>query len=111
MALVITIDNAWELKRQFEKANRDYFSYEACDALIELFDELETNTELDPVGLACEFTEESPEYIVDNYDNIDEIAGTKDQDGEIDTDALIDALNYHTWATLLDNGNILYQDF
>ena len=111
MALVITIDNAWELKRRFEEANRDYFSLEACEAIINLFEETGTNTELDIIAICCDFTEAEPEDIYNDYDNIEEIAETKDEDGEIDTEKLMDALNYYTYAIELDNGNILYQNF
>lgn len=111
MALVITIDNKYELKRRFEAANRDYYSLDACEALIELFDELEGNVELDIVGICGDYNEEDPEYILDNYGYLDEFEGVKDKDGEIDIDALMEALNYYTYAVLLDNGNILYGAF
>lgn len=111
MALVITINNKYELKRRFEAANRDYYSLDACEALIEMFEEYEGDTELDVVAICCDYNEEDPEYILDNYDHLDEFEDVKDEDGEIDIDALMEALNYYTYAVLLDNGNILYQAF
>ena len=112
MALVKTF-SAYELQEEFRKMDRDYFSIPGYQAILDLFEETDcdTNTELDVIAICCDFTEESPEYIYDNYDNIDDIADCKDEDGEIDTDKLMDALNYRTWAILLDNGNILYQNF
>lgn len=112
MALVRTF-SAYELQEEFRKMDRDYFSIEGYQELLDLFEETDcgTNTELDVIAICCDFTEEDPEYIVDNYDNIDEIADCKDEEGEIDTDKLMDALNYHTWAIELSNGNILYQNF
>lgn len=111
MALVITIDNPYELKKRFEAANRDYFTIEACETLIEMFEEYGENIELDIVAICCDYTEETPEYIIDNYDNIEEIAEARDEDGEIDIEKLMNALNYHTYAVELSNGNILYQNF
>lgn len=111
MALVITIDNAYELKRRFEEANRDYFSVTACEALIEEFEALGENVELDIVAICCDYTEAEPEDIYNDYENLEDIAETKDEDGDIDEDALIDALNYHTYAIKLNNGCILYQNF
>ena len=111
MALVITIDNAYELKKRFEAANRDYFTIEACEELIELFNMDGENAELDIIAICCDFTEETPEYIIDNYDNIEEIAEARGEDGEIDMEKLMDALNYHTYAANLGNGYILYQNF
>lgn len=111
MALVITIESAWELKERFIKAGRDYFSLEACEEIINQFNIDDTNYELDIIGICCDYTEETPDYIIDNYDNIEEIADARDEDGDIDTTALLDALNYHTYAVELENGNILYQNF
>lgn len=111
MALVITIDNAYELKKRFEAANRDYYTLEACDALIEIFEECGENIELDIVAICCDYYENTPADIIDTYDNIDEIAEARDEDGEIDMEKLMDALNYYTYAVELSNGNILYQTF
>ena len=112
MALVQTITPD-TLLQSFKDYGRDYFSYEACEALVNLFEECDcgTNTELDIIALDCEFTESDPEWIYSEYSNIDMIAESKDEDGEIDTDKLMDALNYYTYAVELSNGNILYQNF
>ena len=112
MALVKTFD-AYELRHEFEKMDRDYFSIEGYQALLDLFEECDCgkNTDLDVIAICCEFTEEDAGYIQDQYDNIEEFAACQDEDGNIDEDALMDALNYYTWAVKLDNGNILYQDF
>ena len=111
MALVITINDAYELKRRFVEANRDYFSIVACEALIEEFETYGENVELDIVGICCDYTEADPEDIYNDYCNLDDIAETKDEDGYIDEEALLDALNYHSYATKLNNGCILYANF
>lgn len=112
MALVKTID-ANDLLEEFKACNRDYYSYEACEEIVNLFAETDCgqNTELDIIGLACDFNEEDAEYICGEYENLDNIAACKNEDGEIDKEKLVDALNYHTWATLLSTGNILYISF
>lgn len=112
MALVKTLD-AYDLQREFSAMDRDYYSLEGYQALLDLFEECDcgTNTDLDVIAICCDFNEEDPEDIVDNYDNLEEIADCRDEDGDIDVDALIDALNYYTWAVKLDNGSILYQAF
>ena len=111
MALVITIDNADELKRRFEEANRDYFSLAACEALIEEFETYGENVELDIVAICCDYTEAEPMEIYEDYNNIDEIADCMDSDGELDENALLYALNDYTFATKLNNGCILYVNF
>ena len=110
MSLVNTVDR-YEFKRTMKRIDRDYYSYEAIDALLQLFDEIGGNVEFDPIAICCEFTEDTPEYFYEQYDNIDRIAESKDENGDLDIDALLDALNYYTYAVLLDNGNILIQDF
>ncbi len=112
MALVRTF-NKYELQDVFSKMGRDYFSLDGYQALLDLFEEIDcgTNTELDVIAICCDFTEDDPGTVQDDYDNIDEIADAQDDDGNIDIDKLVDALNQYTWAILLDNGNILYQRF
>ena len=112
MALVKVLDK-YDLQREFQDYNRDYFSLEGYQELLNLFEECDcgTNTDLDVIAICCDFDEDNPETIINDYDNIDEIADARDDDGDIDADALMDALNYHTWAILLDNGNILYEKF
>lgn len=103
MALVKTFDST-DLKNEFVACNRDYFSYAACEELIALFEECE-NVEIDIVSICCDFTEESTDYIKDNYSNIEEIAEAET------TEELLDALNYYTWAVETGYGMILYQTF
>lgn len=112
MALVKVLDK-YDLQREFQEYGRDYFSLEGYQALLDLFEECDCgkNTDLDVIAICCEFTEADPEDILNDYSNIDKIAECRDEDGEIDLDALMDALNYYTYAVELDNGSILYQDF
>ena len=110
MALVNTIDR-YEFKRTMERIDRDYFSFEAIDEIIAYFDEYPDNVEFDPIAICFEFTEATPEDIVNDYDNLDYIAQARDEDGDIDIDVLLDRLNYYTFAVRLNNGNILYTEF
>lgn len=112
MALVKELDK-YDLQREFQAYDRDYFSLEGYQALLDLFEECDCgrNTNLDVIAICCEFSEDDAGSIEDQYDNIEEIAACQDEDGEIDEDALMDALNYYTIAIKLDNGNILYQQF
>ena len=105
MALVKTFDK-YDLQQEFVKMGRDYYSLDGYQAMLDLFDEVGNNTELDVIAICCEFNEDAPADIINNYDNIDEI---KEAAGDLD--ALIDALNYYTFAVLLDNGNIFFQAF
>lgn len=109
--MLVKTFNEYELQEEFRRFDRDYFSLEGYQALLDFFEESDTNTELDVIAICCDFTEDSPENIIDEYDNIDDIRKCKDEDGNIDTDALLDILNYYTLAMDLGNGNFLYLDF
>lgn len=104
MSLVKTF-NKYELQNEFVKMERDYFTLDGYQAIIDLFDETVTNTELDVIAICCEFSEDTPEDIRENYSNIEDIAAADN------TSDLLDALNYYTLAILLSNGNILYSNF
>ena len=108
--LVKTIYDAATLQNEFIRFNRDYFSYEGYEALIELFAECspETPQELDVIAICCEFTEATPEEIQDNYSHMFEYDEKAPEDL---TEQLMDFINYHSWGVELSNGNILYQDF
>ena len=112
MALVKTLDK-YDLQKEFKALDRDYYSLEGYQALLDLFEECDggKNTDLDVIAICCEFTEDDASNIIDEYENIEEIAECRTADGLIDKDALMDALNYYTYAVRLDNGFILYQDF
>ena len=112
MALVKELDK-YDLQNEFKAYDRDYFSLDGYQALLDLFEECDCgrNTNLDVIAICCDFTEADPADIVSDYENIDRIAECRDEDGDIDLSELMDALNYYTYAVELDNGSILYQDF
>lgn len=102
MALVKTFD-AHDLKMEFQDWNRDYFSYTACEELIELFEQDPSDTELDIVALCCDFTEQDWEDIKSEYDNHDDIAECESKE------ELLEVLNEYTWAVETEDDMILYQ--
>lgn len=103
----------FDMQREFKKYDRDYFSLDGYQAILDFFDECDCGkaTDLDVIAICCDFSEESIEYIYDEYSNIDRIAETKNDNGDIDENEFMDALNYHTWAIRLANGNVLYMQF
>lgn len=106
MALVKTFD-ANDLYEEFRAWDRDYFTYSACEAIIELFEECdsETNTELDIIALCYDFTELDWEEIKEEYSNHEDIT-------ECETiEDLLCILNCYTWAVETVDGKILYQCF
>ena len=103
--LVIKVDRDI-FKQEMENAGRDYFSYEAIDILIDMFEEFEGTYTLDPIAIACDFTEDDPETIKEEYGHVDDKikdAGTIEE--------LVEVLNYYTMAWDCGNGMILYANF
>lgn len=63
-----TIDTASQFRDQFHKCGRgDQFSYEALGLLFDYLNDCGSDVELDVVGVCCEFSEDTPESIADNY--------------------------------------------
>ena len=60
-----------DLRQKFVDYDRDYYSYQGYQAIIDYFDEFENDVELDVIGLCCDFNEETKEEIMSNY-NIEE---------------------------------------
>lgn len=111
MAIIKTFD-AIDLQNEFKAFNRDYFSLDGYQAMINLFEETDTDFELDVIALCCDFNEDDLKTIYQEYQNIDSIAECKDEEtDEINIDDFMDALNYYTYAVRLNNGNIFYQNF
>lgn len=106
MALVKTF-SANDLKEEFKAWDRDYFSYAACEAIINLFEECDCskNTELDIIGLCCDFTEMDWRDIKDNYSNHDDIAECETKE------ELLETLSYYTLCVETENDMILFQEW
>lgn len=73
--------NGDELKKEFEEWGRDYYSYEACDAMVEFYDSLGDDYELDIVAMCGEFTEWETNSINDLLSLLDDYRSLVDWDG------------------------------
>lgn len=49
--------NARDMKRVFAEIDRDYYSMNGIDALLEYYDEIDENMEFDPIAIRCDCTE------------------------------------------------------
>ena len=113
----------------FHDAFRDYdrldnFSYQGLRVLYDFFEEwdqdMETDTELDVIGICCEFCESTADEIIDDYnlegfreDNaVSEFTGSQWRVyGERENDELIDYLNERTLVCGQTDSTIIYQAF
>jgi len=94
--LIIKLDTAGQLFDALHQANRE-FSYDACKALLEYYNELADvefeDAEFDPVAISGNWNEMSPENI--------ERAGEE----------YMKDIRDNTVVYELENGNILYMSF
>ena len=52
-----TFFNGYDLKEEFVNYERDYFSLDGYDALLNFYDEIDENMELDVISICGECTE------------------------------------------------------
>ena len=122
MALIVKIDSASDLRREFRRFGRENtFTTEGYQALIELFEGLGRDVETDVIGLCCDFAEVTVGVFIKEYNiphsSFDEWC---EETGDNDDD------NYHSylvmeareyvekhgfWFEFLDDLRIIYQCF
>lgn len=107
-----SIMSGTELKEMFENYNRDYFSYEACDALLEFYDEIDENMEVDIVAICCGWTEYGFEddALLQDYGYLCEDDFDDEMDEEEKVRMLIDELENRTTIIELED-SVLVMEF
>lgn len=49
--------NVYDMKEAFEAARRDYYTYEGLETLLDFYNEIDEDTELDVIAICCDCTE------------------------------------------------------
>jgi hypothetical protein len=63
-----TVDNASQFRDAFRAMGRaDNFSYEGMELLFDYLEECDPEMELDIVAICCDFSEDSPEDVIEAY--------------------------------------------
>ncbi len=94
----MTID-ASIMHDMFKAWNRDYYTYEACEALIEWYDEVDPDFDFDVIGVCCDWSEygNTPcltwKDFLSDYSNLLNEADASDEEKR---EALIDVLEDKT---------------
>jgi len=106
MAIIQTIDTASQFRDQFHRAGRaSQFSYEALGLLFDYLNDCGSDVELDVVGICCEFAEDTPESIAEQY-NIE----LEDDGNELNN--VLDSLGDMTSLVgVTSSGSIVYRQF
>ena len=97
--LKMTLD-ANIMKEMFKNCNRDYYTYEACEVLLEYYDEIDENIEFDVIAICCDWNEygDTPcltwKAFISDYGYLLDVEEWKEENAldEYDEDLYIDAL-------------------
>lgn len=96
------------MKREMERYNRDYYTVEALDAILEMLDDCDPDMEFDPIAISCDFTEyEDGKALFNDYSYM--VDGDLDEEEKID--ALVEEIEENTMICKLSNGHYLVEDF
>jgi hypothetical protein len=113
-----SINTAEQLQREFISYDRNYYSIEACEAILDYFDSIDENVELDIIGLCGDFNEDTLDEIINNY-NI-EIDGEEEEFAndeeyfeflDYKEEQVFAFLDKNTWAVKTVDDKILYTVF
>lgn len=67
--MVQTINSAYALQEIFKDWDRDYYTIEAYETMLEFYDSIDENMELDVIGICGEWTEYTAEDLYNDYGN------------------------------------------
>ena len=99
--LVDTIRTGEKLRNKFEAYGRyNQFSIDGYNAIVDYFEEIGKNIELDVIGICCNFKELTPDNLMYDYSTYGK-----------DIEEIAEKLSYETWIIELKNGNYLLQIF
>ncbi len=104
------------MKAEFQALNRDYYSNEAYEEIIEIMNSIDEDYELDVIEICGDFTEYEPDDLIDEYGdeyplqdllNLKDYRGCDDKVEEDYLEALVDKISDEYCVSELPNGNYL----
>lgn len=117
--------NVYDMKDEFVKMNRDYYSFSGLKALLEFYNEINENMELNCIAICCDCTEygEGAAYsfsdLINDYGYNYTVEEYK-EDNDIETSeydeieyiaALVEVLECYTTVLKCSNGNYIVFGF
>ena len=112
--------NAEAAKRLFEQCDRDYYSIEGIETIIDCYDEIDENMEFDAIAICCDCSEYGEDCglsfsdMIADYEAmvIDDYADSwYDMDEEEKVCAIVDELEWRTTVLHVSNGNYIVFKF
>jgi hypothetical protein len=110
-----SINTAEQLQREFISYDRNYYSLEAYEAMLDYNEQMCEDVELDVIGLSCDFNEDTLDEIISNY-NL-EIDGEEEEFAndeecfeflDYKEEQVFAFLDKNTWAVKTVDDKILY---
>ena len=106
----------YTFREYFRKADRTNFSYQGLEVLFNhhesMEEDMDTQFELDVVALCCDYAEDSPRAIAENYSICLTEGGTVSDDDEEVKKTVLAYLNDRTMvAGVTEAGDIVYAQF
>ena len=109
MAFTTTIDTASELQTAFQACNRDTYSWDAYQVLIDLSEACD-GIELDVIALDCEWAEGAVEDIIKDYAHMMDIPSDASDDELFEL--VLELINDNTYGVATQNNtHFMYQQF
>lgn len=93
------IDNKYKLQEEFKRFDRDQFSLDGYEAMIDFYNELDEKVKLDVIGLCCSWCEYTRQELINNFNYL----------GECNFEKLLEKVADDYMVIQLNNGNILLQ--
>lgn len=116
----ITVDVS-DMKERFEALDRDYYTWDGLEALLEYYDEIDENMEFDAIAICCDCTEYG-ENAACSFDDLISDYGYKypveewlednaleenEFDNDLYIDSLVERLEDETTVLHVANGNYI----
>lgn len=127
MKMTVTVN---DMKERFVALDRDYFTYDGLNALLDYYNEIDENKEFDPIEICCACTEYgegaacSFDDLIDDYgykypveEWLEDYNEPEDEpeEHEFDKDSyiksLVDCLEQETTVLHIPNGNYIVFEF
>ena len=107
----ITINSAYEMQAKFKEYDRDYFSVEGYEALLNYYDEIDPDMELDVIAICCGWheygTNDTTRAAFDLEDLFNSYGYLLDDTEEHDTDSLIEEIGNNTMVIPLSESYLV----
>lgn len=111
----ITVD-VYDMKERFEAMNRDYYTFEGLESLLDYYNEIDENMELDCIAICCDCTEYGKGAACSFSDLINEYGYKYPVESDIEESefdeteylsALVEVLGDYTTVLQVSNGNYI----